>query len=79
MNFSVIPTDKFKFKKEAKRLVKKYRSLKQELATLNSLLEIEPTKGTPLGNNTYKIRLSMKKQREREKCRVESYNLRCNK
>ena len=58
MNFSVIPSDKFK--KEAKRLIKKFLSLKQELADLNATLEKAPETGTPLGNNTYKIRLSIK-------------------
>lgn len=36
MNFSVIPTDKFK--KEAKRLVKKFPSLKLELVDLGNTL-----------------------------------------
>lgn len=36
MDFSVIPSDKFK--KEAKRLIKKYPSLKQELAHLAATL-----------------------------------------
>ena len=58
MNFSVIPSDKFK--KEAKRLVKKFPSLKPELADLSTTLAKEPEAGTPLGNNTYKIRLAIK-------------------
>ena len=58
MRFSVIPSDKFK--REVKRLVKKFSSLKKELADLSFLLENEPETGTPLGNNTYKIRLSIK-------------------
>lgn len=36
MNFSVIPSDKFK--KEAKRLIKKFPSLKEELAGLSTTL-----------------------------------------
>lgn len=47
------------FKKEAKRLVKKYQSLKFELANLFSELEKDPTIGTPLGSNIYKIRLAV--------------------
>jgi mRNA-degrading endonuclease RelE of RelBE toxin-antitoxin system len=47
------------FIKEAKRLVKKYPSLKQELALLFSELEINPTLGTALGNDIYKIRLAI--------------------
>lgn len=47
------------FKKEAKRLSKKYPSLKTELAELFSKLEENPTIGTPLGNDIYKIRLAI--------------------
>ena len=47
------------FKKEAKRLTKKYPSLKEELAFLFEELEQKPTMGTPLGNDIYKIRLSI--------------------
>jgi hypothetical protein len=53
MSYSVIPIEKFK--KEAKRLIKKYPSLKTELASLSYLLTDAPNLGTPLGNNTYKI------------------------
>lgn len=58
MNFSVIPTERFK--KDAKRLVKKYPSLKQELAEINNLLTRQPDSGTPLGHDTYKIRIAIK-------------------
>src|SRR5215210_7596306 len=58
MTFSVIPSDKFK--REAKRLIKKFPSLKQELVDLNETLEKAPEKGTALGNDTYKIRLAVK-------------------
>ena len=58
MNFSVIPSDKFK--KEAKRLTKKFPSLKKELAELATLLELDPRSGTPLGNNAYKVRVAIK-------------------
>lgn len=58
MSFSVIPSDKFK--KEAKRLSKKFPSLKQELIQLNFDLQSKPETGIPLGNNTYKIRLAIK-------------------
>ncbi len=47
------------FKKEAKRLAKKYPSLKTELAELFAELEENPTLGIPLGNNIYKIRLAI--------------------
>lgn len=58
MSFSVIPSEKFK--KEAKRLFKKFPSLKQELASLSATLASKPETGTPLGNNTYKIRVAVK-------------------
>jgi mRNA-degrading endonuclease RelE of RelBE toxin-antitoxin system len=57
MNYSVIavPT----FKKELKRLAKKYPSLKADLATLFDSLEKNPQQGSGLGNNCFKIRLSI--------------------
>ena len=58
MSYSVIPIEKFKT--EAKRLIKKYPSLKTELASLSNMLADTPNIGTPLGNNTYKIRVSIK-------------------
>jgi mRNA-degrading endonuclease YafQ of YafQ-DinJ toxin-antitoxin module len=45
------------FKKEAKKLTKKYPSLKVELATLFTELENNPTLGTTLGNHFYKIHI----------------------
>lgn len=47
------------FKKEAKRLIKKYPSLKAELIVFITELEKNPTIGTPLGNDFYKIRLAV--------------------
>lgn len=58
MSYSVIPVDKFK--KEAKRLIKKFPSLKTELSELNKQLSVNPSAGTALGNNTYKIRIAIK-------------------
>lgn len=57
MKFEVEATPNFK--KEAKRLLKKFPSLKQEISELISSLEINPEQGTPLGNNLYKIRLAI--------------------
>ncbi len=51
------------FRKEAKKLIKKYPSLKNELAELGSQLSIDPTTGTALGNNCYKIRLAITSKR----------------
>ncbi len=47
------------FEREFKRLSKKYASLKQDLAALVAELAINPTAGTPLGQNCYKIRLAI--------------------
>ncbi len=47
------------FDKQAKRLSKKYPSLKNDLAELFKSLADEPEQGTALGNNFYKIRLSI--------------------
>ena len=58
MTFNVIPSEKFK--KEVKRLIKKFPSIKQELADLGELLAVAPDTGTPLGNDTYKIRIPIK-------------------
>ena len=58
MSYNVIPSEKFK--KEAKRLIKKFPSLKQELTNLGKLLSVNPESGTPLGNSVYKIRISIK-------------------
>ena len=47
------------FKKQAKHLLKKYPSLKHELATLINSLADEPKQGKPIGQNCYKIRLAI--------------------
>ena len=58
MSFEVIATPRFK--RDIKRLVKKYISLKKEYALLLDELEKEPLlQGTPIGNNCYKIRISI--------------------
>lgn len=57
MSYSIELSDNFK--KEAKRLIKKYPSLKTELAELFTKLEENPTTGIPLGNDIYKIRLAI--------------------
>ncbi|MCM5530315.1 type II toxin-antitoxin system RelE/ParE family toxin [Parasegetibacter sp. NRK P23] len=57
MSYKVIPTSTFK--KEAKRLIKKFPSLKNELLDLSKSLAESPETGTPLGNNTFKIRVAI--------------------
>lgn len=47
------------FDKQLKRLCKKYPSLKEEFSKLIKTLESNPTHGTALTNNCYKIRLAI--------------------
>jgi mRNA-degrading endonuclease RelE of RelBE toxin-antitoxin system len=47
------------FDKQLKRLAKKYPSLKDEFAELLESLEQDPEQGAHLGNNCYKIRISI--------------------
>ncbi|MBP7478425.1 MAG: addiction module toxin RelE, partial [Chitinophagales bacterium] len=54
-NIIAVPT----FKKELKKLAKKYDSLKTDLAALFESLEVNPEQGISLGNNCYKIRLAI--------------------
>jgi mRNA-degrading endonuclease RelE of RelBE toxin-antitoxin system len=57
MNYNVLTIPPFE--KQLKRLARKYPSLKAEFASLVDQLEIAPDQGTTLGNNCYKIRLSI--------------------
>lgn len=47
------------FERQAKRLTKKYPSLKKEMHELVNVLKEEPGKGTAIGHNCYKIRLAI--------------------
>lgn len=47
------------FKAEAKPLLKKYRSLSNDILNLEKELIKNPKTGTPLGQDTYKIRLKI--------------------
>jgi mRNA-degrading endonuclease RelE of RelBE toxin-antitoxin system len=47
------------FERDAKPLLKKYKSLKTDLADLFELLENEPVQGKSLGKDCYKIRLAI--------------------
>lgn len=58
MNYNVDTTKNFE--KEAKKLIKKYKSLKDEIRLLIDNLEKEPIQGKHLGNDIYKIRLAIK-------------------
>ena len=47
------------FERQAKRLVKKFPSLKKEIQELIKELREKPEKGTSIGHNCYKIRLAI--------------------
>ncbi len=47
------------FERQAKRLIKKYPSLKQEIQTLVKQLKEELPNGASIGHNCYKIRMSI--------------------
>jgi len=47
------------FERQAKRLIKKFPSLKQEIRKLVDELKTEPKKGRAIGNDCYKIRLAI--------------------
>lgn len=47
------------FEKQAKRLIKKYASLKNELLALIQALKKDPQQGTPIGKNCFKIRIAI--------------------
>lgn len=57
MNYEVILSARFK--RTSKRLAKKYRSYKADLADLIDSLEVNPTQGTSLGRSCYKIRIGI--------------------
>lgn len=57
MSYNIELTDNFK--KEAKKLIKKYASLRTEIEELGNELSENPTLGTPLGSDVYKIRLAI--------------------
>ena len=47
------------FEKQAKKLIKKYPSLKHELLELVHELRRNPSQGIPLGKNCFKIRIAI--------------------
>ncbi len=58
MSYKIIPSPDFE--RDAKPLLKKYASLKDELSALGKSLAANPQQGTSLGKNCYKIRLGIK-------------------
>ncbi len=57
MKFEIVYTDNFE--RELKRLAKKYRSIKNDLEDLINTLEENPTQGISIGQNCYKIRMTI--------------------
>ena len=57
MSYNVEATDFFK--RQLKRLVKKFPSLKSEFRDIVHALEENPEQGTPIGKNCYKIHLAI--------------------
>jgi hypothetical protein len=47
------------FDREVKRIAKKHKGIKSDIAKLIDDLEVNPTLGTDLGQNVYKIRLAI--------------------
>ncbi|EHO09638.1 hypothetical protein HMPREF9714_01909 [Myroides odoratimimus CCUG 12901] len=58
MSYNIIATPKFL--KEAKKLGKKYHSLKEGLSLLIEELQQNPMLGTAIANNCYKVRIAIK-------------------
>lgn len=58
MSFELIVSTHFK--KELKRLSKKYASLKDDVYKLGESLTDNPAQGTPIGKDCFKIRLAIK-------------------
>lgn len=73
MSYNVIPTPTFK--SQAKRLIKKFPSLKKELSELSDILSLRPDIGTAFGSDSFKIRLAIKKKGQRQKRRHENYHI----
>jgi hypothetical protein len=57
MSFDVIATEVFE--RKLKKLAKKHKSLKADLAPVFEQLTEDPTLGTPIGKDCYKIRVAI--------------------
>jgi mRNA-degrading endonuclease RelE of RelBE toxin-antitoxin system len=57
MNFDVIATEPFE--RKLKRLAKKYKSIASDLDSVIDQLIENPTLGTPIGKDSYKLRLAI--------------------
>lgn len=57
MSYKILVTDGFK--KQAKSIAKKHRSLKSDLEKLTASLKENPLQGEPLGKDCYKLRMAI--------------------
>ncbi len=57
MSYKIIAVPNFR--RELKKLAKKYPSLKTDFALLLNSLEQDPEQGTAIGNHCYKIRMAI--------------------
>ena len=57
MSFEIVYTENFE--RELKKLAKKYRSIKADLAHLLDEIEQDPKQGVSLGKDCYKIRMAI--------------------
>jgi mRNA-degrading endonuclease RelE of RelBE toxin-antitoxin system len=57
MSYEVVATPRFR--RDIKKLSRKYPSLKSEFSDMVNLLENHPEQGSSLGSNCYKIRLAI--------------------
>jgi len=57
VSYKIIATEPFE--RKLKRLAKKYKSLKSDLAPVFAQLSLYPTLGTPLGHGCFKIRIAI--------------------
>ena len=68
MNYKINTTNNFK--REVRALAKKYPSLKSDIEKLADALVENPRMGKSLGNDIYKIRMSIKSKGKRSGARV---------
>lgn len=69
----IIPSDEFR--RQAKRLAKKYKSLAGDLTVLQQMLYENPFSGTDLGGGKRKIRLHVNSKGKRGGMRVITYHV----
>jgi mRNA-degrading endonuclease RelE of RelBE toxin-antitoxin system len=75
MSYAVDVTSNFK--REAKKLLKKYTSLPEDLQKVIESLESTPIQGTPLGKNCFKIRLSIRAKGQGKRGGARGHHMRC--